>query len=347
MFDLLSDVLEMARFHSFVFGKSELSAPWGVRFPAGPEEVPDHVGPPKDEIPEPLRGRKPPHPSGCFYAIMRGNCLLEIDGRGEALTLAGGDLIVLMRAPGHVLRDGPTSAVRPLWKVHPFERVRRHQGLLVGGGGPVTTLMGGAFFFQNHQDSRFVSSLPPILHIRAEDGRIAPWLEDTVRFMAYEMEEYGPGSRIVINHLSQILFIQAVRAYVRTIPAGDGNWLQAILDPEIGPALGSIHHHPEVNWTVASLAETVAMSRSAFAARFMQLVGEPPLQYLTRRRMDRAMEMLRETRQAIKEIAQQVGYESEAAFSKAFRRMHGLAPGAYRKSGIIPGPPPSGRPEAG
>ncbi len=333
---MLSDVLETARFQSFVFGKSELSAPWGVRFPAGPEEMPAHVGPPIEEIPEPLRGRKPPHPSGCFYAITRGNCILEIDGKSDPLTLAGGDLIVLLHAPGHVLRDGPTSAVRPLWKVHPFERVRQHKGLMVGGGGAVTSLMGGAFFFQDRQDSRLVSSLPPVLHLRAEDGRIAPWLEDTVRFMAYEMDEYGPGSQTVINHLAQILFIQAVRAYVRTLPDGNGNWLQAMLDPEIGPALGSIHHHPEVAWTVASLADTVAMSRSAFAARFASLVGEPPLQYLTRRRMNRATDMLCENQMAIKEIALKIGYASEAAFSKAFKRVHGVAPGAYRRGVLRP-----------
>jgi AraC-like DNA-binding protein len=147
-----------------------------------------------------------------------------------------------------------------------------------------------------------------------------------------ESETPEPGSQSVVNRLVQIVFIRAVQAYAATMPQTQGDSLAALMDPAIGPALKLMHEQPEAPWSVASLAKEVNMSRSAFAARFAALAGQPPLRYLLQCRMDRACGLLRDRRLGIKEIAARVGYASVAAFSNAFKRWAGAAPGAYRQA---------------
>jgi AraC-like DNA-binding protein len=158
------------------------------------------------------------------------------------------------------------------------------------------------------------------------------WLETSLQFMASEMASGQPGAETVVSRLADILFVQAVRAHLAQGRAGATGWLRAIVDPRIGPALSLIHQRPEEPWTVEALASRVAMSRSAFAARFTALVEEPPLTYLTRWRMHRATRLLRTSPANVGEIAARVGYEAEAAFNKAFKRWIGVPPGAYRRA---------------
>ncbi len=159
------------------------------------------------------------------------------------------------------------------------------------------------------------------------------WFETTLHFISSEAAVRGPGAETVITRLSDILFIQAVRAHARTVSDEQPNWFAAAADARIGEAIANIHRTPQSPWTVEQLASLAGMSRSAFANRFTTLVGEPPLRYLSRWRMHKAIEMIRENRLATAEIASLVGYESEAAFSKAFKKWHGRGPGAYRRSG--------------
>jgi AraC-like DNA-binding protein len=208
--------------------------------------------------------------------------------------------------------------------------MRKRAGIQTGGGGATTTLISGWLHFED-AENRLLNALPPMIHVPNTEGQEQPWLEDGVRFLTYEITKYGPGAQSVINHLVQILFIQAVRAHVTTLDPGKGNWLRAVLDPDIGQVLALIHSRPEAPWTVSSLAASVAMSRSAFAAKFAQLAGEPPLAYLTTCRMQRAAALLSTGDTPVKRIATKVGYESEAAFSIAFKRSQSMAPGAYRK----------------
>jgi AraC-like DNA-binding protein len=142
-----------------------------------------------------------------------------------------------------------------------------------------------------------------------------------------------PGAEPIITRLSDILFIQAVRAYADTVSEEEPNWFAAAADPNIGEAIANIHRMPENNWTVEKLALSSGMSRSAFAGRFTKLVGEPPLRYLSRWRMHKAIELIQENRMTTAEIASLVGYESEAAFSKAFKKLNGRGPGAFRRAG--------------
>jgi transcriptional regulator GlxA family with amidase domain len=177
-----------------------------------------------------------------------------------------------------------------------------------------------------------VAALPPVVHVRGDDGTAIQWLEASLQFVACEMASGQPGAETVVRRLADILFVQAVRAHLAQSGEGAKGWLRALVDPQIGEALGLIHAKPEEPWTVELLASRVAMSRSAFAARFTQLAGEPPLSYLTRWRMDKATRLLRTSNASIGEVAARVGYDAEAAFSKAFKRRIGMAPGAYRRA---------------
>jgi len=154
---------------------------------------------------------------------------------------------------------------------------------------------------------------------------------DTLRFMAAEARELRPGGETVITRLADILVIQAIRSWIARDPAAQTGWLGALRDQQIGRAIALVHRDPARNWTVASLAMAVGMSRSAFAARFSQLVGEPAVRYVTRWKMHAALMWLKEENAALSEIASRLGYESEAAFSRAFKRVVGISPGAARR----------------
>lgn len=329
--DVLSEVLESIRLKSLLWGISALSAPWGFRVPATLEEIPEQHRPkPPPEFPEiPEAVRRHRRPGGAFYVVTRGSCWLEVDGE-PPLPLAGGDLVVFTQRRRHQLRDALDSDVRPLWELLPFELMRKRAGIQIGGGGATTTLISGWLRFED-RENRLLTALPPLIHVPGSEGKSQPWLDDTLRFLTHETTNYEPGAQSVINHLVQVLFIQAVRAHVSRLDAAKGNWLRAVLDPDIGQVLALIHAQPEAPWTVSSLAASVAMSRSAFAAKFTALVGEPPLAYLTSCRMQRAATMLSDGDAPVKRIATQVGYESEAAFSNAFKRSMDVSPGAYRK----------------
>ena len=179
--------------------------------------------------------------------------------------------------------------------------------------------------------SHLYSILPAFIHIRSKDEYSVPWLQTIVEFVRVEASVNRLEAETVITRLSELLFIQAVRAYIRATGDKNSGWLSALKDPQIGQALAMIQHQPHEAWTVGSLANRVNLSRSAFSAKFRQLVGEPPMQYVTRVRLTKAAAALRTYPATLVEVATSVGYESEVAFSKAFKRYFGLAPGAYRQ----------------
>jgi AraC-like DNA-binding protein len=160
------------------------------------------------------------------------------------------------------------------------------------------------------------------------------WIQSTLRLMAAEARELRPGGETIVTRLADILVIQAIRAWIEQDPAAQTGWLGALKDHQIGRALTLIHREPAHDWSVASLADEVAMSRSAFAARFTQLVGETPMYYVTRWRMQVAQNVLQVGDATVGEIALRLGYGSEAAFSRAFKRFHGIPPGAVRRTGL-------------
>ncbi len=305
--DVLTDVLNTVRVSAACQGRLELGAPWGLKVPGGEFSK--------------------------FHVVIQGSCFLELDGESEPILLEEGDLIALPHGDGHVVRDSPTTPPRPIDEWFSSNGQERCGGAVhVPGTGPLTGLVCGRLQFEDPRNHPVLSVLPRVVHLRSAEGKAIPWLESTLRFIACESSSDRPGSDTVVNRLADILFIQIVRGYLNTTPNDSRGWLRALTDPQIGASLGLIHAEPEQSWTVANLASKVGMSRSTFAGRFSELVGEPPLHYITRWRMQKAAALLREGRATLADIADRVGYDSEAAFSKAFKRWVGSAPGAYRRA---------------
>jgi AraC-like DNA-binding protein len=304
--DVLTSVMDAVRLRSRVFCRSELRAPWGMA----------------------LKRSDYAH----FHVIERGGAWLRIEGE-EPVALAGGDLVVVPRGTGHTLTDSLATKARPLAEMA-GRRSSEAGGCLVmrgGGEGAETQLVCGSFRFERRDAHPLLELLPPLIHLRPAETAAAEWLEATLRFLAWETREAKPGTETIVSRLTDVLFVQVLRAWIESLPEGRGGWMGALRDRQIGAALAQVHRSPERDWTNASLAEAVGMSRSRFAARFTALVGEPPLAYLSRWRLETAAGLLKDGTLGLAEIAARVGYESEAAFSKAFRRRFGAPPGAYRR----------------
>jgi AraC-like DNA-binding protein len=272
--------------------------------------------------------------------LTKGSAFLVIDELKIRRRLTAGDFIIITKRCACQVSDSPQSKIIDLQ-----EWLRRNPPgpdgtFKVEGRGEITNFIGGTFLVENHESHPLLKILPTFLHFSGSAGetgdqcRIADWFESTLDLISLEASRRRPGAETIITRLSDILFIQAVRAYANTVSAEEPNWFAAATDPQIGEAIASIHRAPQNPWTVEQLASLSGMSRSAFANGFTRLVGEPPLRYLSRWRMHKAIEMIRENRLTTAEIASRVGYESEAAFSKAFKKWNGRGPGAYRRSGL-------------
>jgi AraC-like DNA-binding protein len=308
--DVLTDALEAIHVTSLLSGRLELSAPWGIH--------------------------KAPKSPG-FFVVTRGTCWLEMDGLDAPVQVCGGDLVLLPHGHAHTVRDSLTTTPVPaeqLFSGCPQRKNCQPGGVFAfGGGGALTTIVGGKITFEDAATNPLLRSLPPMIHVRGDNGTPLPWLNTCLQFIAMEMSSGQPGASTIVSRLADILFVQAIRAHVLDSGVNAKGWLSALSDPQIGRALALIHEQPHAPWSVESLASEVAMSRSSFAARFGELVEEPPLTYLTRWRMQRASKLLRSGDETIAAVAGKVGYDAEAAFSKAFKRWMGAAPGQYRRAG--------------
>jgi len=254
-----------------------------------------------------------------------------VEGIEEPVLLTEGDLVILPHGHAHTMTDHPKSPVTMLEDLKPKQPVERDGIFYSVGQGEVTTLVCGGLELEDYATNPLYSILPAFIHMRRQDEYSVPWLRAIVELVRAEASVNRVEAETVITRLSELLFIQAVRAYIRTIGDRNVGWLAALKDPQIGQALALIQHQPDEAWTVGSLACRVSLSRSAFSAKFRQLVGEPPMQYITRVRLTKAAASLRTHPAPLVEVATSVGYESEVAFSKAFKRYFGVAPGAYRQ----------------
>ena len=299
--DVLSDVLQTLRLESTVFVHGEVARPWGIR--------------------------TDPHPDFAFHVIARGTCILQVDD-GAEIDVGPGDVVVINRGHGHSLRDVRSTALRPLFEF--MESPGFHPPT---GDANATQLVCGCFHFDTLPDDPLLASMPPFIHARDLTKDVG-WLGETIKLLGTESSGDRPGGSTVVNRLCDALFVYVLRSFLASMPAEDESWLRAIVEPQIAPALRLIHEKPAEPWTVADLAAKSGMSRSAFSAHFTKVVGEAPMQYLTSWRLRKAASMLRATNDGIGAIASRVGYDSEAAFSKAFKRSIGVAPGAYRRSSL-------------
>lgn len=261
-----------------------------------------------------------------FHVVADGGFELEGGDVGTA-SFGTGEVAVVTHGAGHVLRSQPGVRTPGILELERIPVNGRYERLIHGQGGEPSTLLCGAVRFDSPMARQLVVSLPGLLRL---DGSSGSSIDALMGVLASEARSQRAGSEAVIRRLADVLVIEAIREFMRVDVAAEPGWLGALGDPDIGPALVLIHEQPARTWTVDTLAREVAMSRSAFAARFRELVGEPPVAYVARWRMQVAYDRLRADRPAVAELANELGYGSEAAFARAFKRVVGTTPGAVR-----------------
>jgi AraC-like DNA-binding protein len=304
--DPLGQALHFLRMTGVMYCRSELTAPWALEMPAFDDCL-------------------------MFHIVTVGLCRLEVAGC-EDRVLQPGEFALVPHGAGHRLTSEPGVPAAKLFDL-PREQVSdRYEILRHGGGGAPTTIVCGAVRFDDPAAARLVTLLPKLIGVNAWNSPELEWMQSTLRLMAVEAREMRPGGETIVTRLADILVIQAIRSWISKDPAAQTGWLGALQDKQIGRALALVHRDPAKPWTVESLASEVAMSRSAFAARFTSVVGEPAMHYVARWRMNVALTWLKQEDAPLGELAGRLGYESEAAFSRTFKRLIGCSPGAVRRT---------------
>ena len=318
--DPITDLFKTMHVASVVHARLEATAPWGLI------RVAEHG---EGAAAQSSTVKNSPSQLAHFGMVSRGNCWLSVRGMPDPLPLTGGDCFLLAPTSTYALRDNPRTRARSF-----CEAASRNGSIVIhyGGGGAPTTIISGWFSFGQTSVKPLKRLLPELILVKADQAQSLA-LHATLQLLASEMAEPAPGSEVMVNRLADILFVQCVRAHIASSSENcKSGWLRAIFDPKIGAALTAMHERVENPWTVETLAGTAGMSRSAFALRFKELLGETPLEYLTNWRMYKATGLLQEDDRKLFEVAKSVGYDSDAAFSKAFKRVLGMAPKEYRRS---------------
>jgi AraC-like DNA-binding protein len=303
MSDVLTEVLNMLRISTTLYALAELTGEWGVAFP-------------DSEL-------------AYFHLITGGAAWLTVEGAG-ATPLGPGDAVLLARGSAHRITAGQGGTVRADFDPNTWMANRRAAATSGAREAwpedqPAVTLVCGAVRLESPRSNPLTDVLPAVLHLPAGNSRRED-LEGTLAMIEREGAAGGPGSEVLLARLGDVLLVQVIRGWLARQQPGEGGWLTALRDPQIGAAIAAIHDDPGQPWTVASLARAANLSRSRFSERFGQLVGEPPVTYLQRWRMTQAAHMLRAGQASVAEISRAVGYRSEPAFRRAFTRSHGAPP---------------------
>jgi AraC-like DNA-binding protein len=331
--DVLSDVLRVVRLSGAVFFTADFSAPWAIESPV-PEMLASAV------IPE----------AECvvlFHILTEGECEVVCHGH-PVTTMETGDVIVFPRGDQHTMRSHDASAPTPLTSIFSPGKSDEPEQLSYGGGGRTSRFVCG-YLNCDQRFSPLVEALPTMLVVRSRDDYSAieavdgsgsrptvvpqgsgTWLGTTLKFTINEARSSRPGNAALLGRLTELMFVEILREYMQQLPEDRGGWLTGLNDPHVGKALRLLHANPMRTWTVAELSREVALSRSALAERFTLLVGDAPMRYLANWRMQIAKQLLREGAHSMQEVATRVGYESEAAFNRAFKRATGSPPAAWR-----------------
>lgn len=305
--DRVSQLLRAVRVRSTVYCRSAMRAPWGFGVVA--------------------------HGDPAFHLVTAGRCWLEVAGEQQQIPLLDGDLVVLPNGPRHWVRDDPNTAAAELEDILAATPLDEHGRLDYGGHGARTGLICGGFAVDGGVRHPLLLALPQTLVIRGSGGHATPWLASTISMLSAESEWGAPGAEEVVTRLADAMLTQALRLALIDLQSVDQARVLALGDPQIAEAMALIHDQPEHGWSVGELAAEVALSRSEFAARFREIVGESPLRYVTRTRLAHAAALLRTTDAPLAQIAARSGYATAFSFSKAFKRAFGVAPGEYRGQG--------------
>jgi len=319
--DVLSEVLKVVKLQGALFYNGEFSAPWSVRaapsralaryFAAGAEHV------------------------IVYHLLTEGRAQIRLDTGGR-LPLSAGDIVMIPHGDPHIMENGPTTTT-----VDDSEQLAEvlSQGLKlwrIGGGGEVTRFVCGYMACEPRLSHVFLSGLPPVFKVNIRNDPSGKWLENSIRFSVDQADAHRAGGEAVLAKLSEVLFVETLRAYIAHLPPDQTGWLAGARDSEVGKTLALMHRSPAHPWTLADLAREAGVSRSVLAERFRHYLGEPPMAYLTRWRLQLGAQMLASTSRSVAQIAAEVGYESEAAFNRAFKRKFALPPARFRTQSRSP-----------
>jgi len=318
--DALSDVLKSVHLEGAVFLNAEFTAPWCVRGESGMEMHKHHLAPAEHMV--------------FFHFLTEGRCKVRLNETGEVIEVNGGDLVLFPQDDRHVMGTdlqlaplGEEGTGTPDVAAEPdFIQIR------YGGGGASTRFVCGYLLCNRSMCRPLFEALPRMLRIPIGDGHASALLRELLQAGVRASLESRPGTASTLAKLAELMFIEAMRRYVESLPPEGKGWLAGLRDAHVGRALALLHADPGRAWTVDDLAHEVALSRSALAERFTNIVGESPMQYLTRWRLALAAQMLRTGKEPITRIAERSGYESEASFNRAFKREFGMPPAGWRKT---------------
>ena len=315
--DVLTDALRIIRLKGAFFLNAEFGEPWCIAAPSGAELARVHATE-ADRM-------------AICHLIVDGRCWLSVPG-GDALSLEPGDVVALPHGDPHQIGSGRNGA-----RTHPRHAVHVDLPALAreryGGAGAATSVVCGWFSYEGHLANAVMSAWPRVMRTNIRRRPSGAWLERAIHGAVAEAAQRRPGAEAMADKVAELLFFEVLRACIESGSSPQTGWLAGLRDPVVARSLALIHERPAEPWSVASLARAVASSRPVVAERFVALVGIPPMQYLTRWRVLLAAHLLRSGELNIGRIAEKIGYESEAAFNRAFKRQFGVPPGTWRRAG--------------
>ncbi|MGH6923258.1 MAG: AraC family transcriptional regulator [Propylenella sp.] len=323
--DALSEALKSVHMTGAIFYHAECTAPWGFRVPHLGEAA--HVLSPGTER------------LVAYHLVTEGRATVRFDGMPE-VPIEAGDIIINPHGLPHTVSNGSPAAMVDSGASLSEFLTGQLMTMRLGGGGERTHFVCGYFGCERHADRLFLAGLPAMIRMNIRGDSSGEWLESSVRHLVSEAGSGRPGQSALLSKMAEALFIETLRRYMEELPPEQTGWLAGARDPIVGGALAALHRKPYHHWTLDELAAEVGASRSVLAERFSRFLGEPPLTYLGRWRLQLAARLLQTTRKTILQLALDVGYESESAFNRAFKREFGLPPAQFRKRLLAP-PRPS------
>lgn len=314
--DTLSEILRGVRLSGAVFLRAELSAPWCVEVPAA-HVIAQILMPSAEHIAR-------------YHLITEGRCVVKPDG-GEPVTVEAGDIVLFPHDESHLIGSHLHIAPVNMRAVAERDGWQRLPLIRYGGGGETVKVVCGFLACEPRLCRPVLAALPTVVKVNIRSSPTGAWIENSIRYAADQARSPRPGGDALLAKLSETLFVETLRAYVETLPTERTGWFAGLRDPLVGAALALMHERPGDDWTLDRLAKQVGASRTVLADRFTHFLDEPPMHYLTRWRLAIAADLLRSGRLALTRVAETVGYQSEAAFNRAFKREYGVPPATWRR----------------
>jgi AraC-like DNA-binding protein len=314
--DALTEILKVIKLDSAIYLNAEFSEPWCLLSPESKALAPLFM------------------PAGAhviiYHLLCEGRAYFEIDD-GTRVELSAGDLVALPHGHGHTMGSGRRVTAVDVRSTLPGFLARGLELLNIGGGGEPCRFICGFLACDPHLSQVFLGGLPPLIRLNIRDDASGQWLENSLRFSVTQAAANDPGASAMLAKLSEVFFAETLRRYQRELPPGQTGWLAGARDPAVGRALTLFHQRHAHPWTIPEVAREVGVSRSVLSERFRHFLGEAPMTYLTRWRLQLGARALLSTTNSVAQVAADVGYESEAAFNRAFKREYGLPPARYRR----------------